>query len=109
MTTARQTIGNILGSVNSVASTLTTTFSTLEGGMLMAHELVINAQRHQKIRNAALECNFEEHLALELATERATIQNTILKQRNSDKEFGALFDTAYSEIKTSITEAKSKL
>lgn len=109
MTNARQTVASILGSVNSVASTVTTTFSAVEGSMSMLNELVTNAQRHQKIRNAALECNFEEHLALELATERATIQNTIQKQRNSDTQFAALFDTAYSEIKESISAAKSQL
>jgi hypothetical protein len=109
MTTARATVQSVLGTITSVASTITTTFGTVEGVVQMGNELVTNAQRHQKMRNAGLEAIFERRIKAELSAEQATLELTILKQRNSDPEFATLFDQAYTEVEASINEAKSRL
>lgn len=106
MTTARATVASVLGSVTSVANTITTTFGTVEGSVAMLNELVVNAQRHQKMRNAGLEAVFERRIKAELSAEQARMELTILKERNSDKQFADLFDAAYAEIESAINAVK---
>ena len=98
------TVQSLYATVSSAANTVTTTFSTIEGGVNMLNEVVQNASRHQKKRNAGHEAIFMRRLKAELSADQARLELAINQERK-DPEFAKLFDAAYSEISAAIDAA----
>jgi hypothetical protein len=98
------TLQSVYGTVGSVASTITTTFSTIEGGVQMINEVVKNAQSHQRKRNAGTEAIFIRRLKAELSADQARLELAIQQERK-DPEFAKLFDAAFAEVSAAIDAA----
>ena len=95
MSTARLTLGSILGTVNTTASTITSTLDAAGKAIGMLNNYVDNAAAHQKARIAVDNEDFIESLIREKAQERTESTLRAQKYISQSPEHASAYKEAY--------------
>ncbi len=107
MAQARVALASVLGTVDSVATSIGRTFDTVTTGVNMVHALAANAAKHQKLRHAAEESSFEERLKEEISLIDTQRQLEIRQFMAQSVEHAELFQSNFDRIQKAIDDAKS--
>lgn len=95
MATARLTLGSILSTVNTTATTVTSTVDAAGKAVGMLNAYVENAASHQKARIAVDNEDFIENLIREKAQERTESTLRVQKYINQSQEHAKAYQEAY--------------
>ena len=95
MSTARLTLGSILSTVNTTATTVTSTLDAAGKAIGMLNNYVDNAAQHQKARIAVDNEDFIESLVREKAQERTESTLRVQKYINQSQEHAEAYQEAY--------------
>lgn len=95
MSTARLTLGSILSTVNTTATTVTSTLDAAGKAVGMLNAYVDNAASHQKARIAVDNEDFIESLVREKAQERTESTLRVQKYINQSQEHAKAYQEAY--------------
>ena len=95
MSTARLTLGSILSTVNTTATTVTSTLDAAGKAVGMLNAYVDNAASHQKARIAVDNEDFIESLVREKAQERTESTLRVQKYINQSPEHAKAYQEAY--------------
>ena len=95
MSTARLTLGSILSTVNTTATTVTSTLDAAGKAIGMLNNYVDNAAQHQKARIAVDNEDFIESLVREKAQERTESTLRVQKYINQSTEHAKAYQEAY--------------
>lgn len=97
MSTTRLSFGAVLGTVQSAATTLTTTLDTVSVAVGMATSFVSQAADNQRLRQIADKEDFVENLIMEKSEQRATAhlkaEKFISKSADHAKHYGEAYKT----------------
>lgn len=97
MTTSRLAFGSILGTVQSAATTVTTSLDTVSTAVGMATAFVNQAADNQRIRQIADKEDFLESLIMEKAEQRATAhlkaQSFMAKSEQHRETYKSAYET----------------
>lgn len=94
----RLTFGAVLGSVQSAATTVTTTLDAATGAVGMLSAFVTKAADEQRIRHIADKEDFIENLILERAEHRAVAMIKANKFASKSAEHKQHFNDAYAQF-----------
>lgn len=100
--TARLTLGSVLGTINSAATSVSSVFDTTTKAINMANKYVSDAADKQRIRSIVDMHDFTEKLSEEKAMEETLRKKTILEFTSQSKDNEELFNSAYNRIKDLI-------
>lgn len=104
MTTARLTLGAVLGTVGSTANTITGVLDSINAGASMLNDYVSNAAETQRLNIKAdtkvLKKTIIERISLEQMERRINIEKTCSKS----ERHAQLYQEAYNEFKDLFTE-----
>ena len=95
MSTARLTLGSILSTVNTTATTVTSTLDAAGKAIGMLNNYVDNAAQHQKARIAVDNEDFIESLIREKAQERTESTLRVQKYISQSPEHAKAYQEAY--------------
>ena len=95
MATARLTLGSILSTVNTTATTVTSTLDAASKAVGMLNAYVENAAQHQKARIAIDNEDFIESLIREKSQERTESTLRVQKYINQSQEHAKAYQEAY--------------
>ena len=95
MSTARLTLGSILSTVNTTATTVTSTLDAAGKAVGMVNAYIDNAASHQKARIAVDNEDFIESLVREKAQERTESTLRVQKYINQSQEHAKAYQEAY--------------
>ena len=95
MSTARLTLGSILSTVNTTATTVTSTLDAAGKAVGMLNAYVENAASHQKARIAVDNEDFIESLIREKSQERTESTLRVQKYINQSQEHAKAYQEAY--------------
>ena len=96
MSTTRLSFGAVLGTVQSAATTVTTTLDAVTGAVGMANAFVIKAADEQRIRHIADKEDFIENLIMERAEARSTACLKAEKFIGKSADHARHYQSAYS-------------
>lgn len=102
--TARLTLGSVLGTVESAATSISSVFDTATKGINMANKYVSDASKKQNIRSIVDMHDFQNKLAEEKAMEETLRKKTILEFTNQSEENKNLFENAFNRINELLAE-----
>ena len=95
MATARLTLGSVLNTVNTTATTVTSTLDAASKAVGMLNAYVENAASHQKARIAIDNEDFIESLVREKAQERTESTLRVQKYISQSPEHAKAYQEAY--------------
>lgn len=95
MSTARLTLGSVLSTVNTTATTVTSTLDAAGKAVGMVNAYIDNAAQHQKARIAIDNEDFIESLVREKAQERTESTLRVQKYINQSQEHSKAYQEAY--------------
>ena len=95
MSTARLTLGSVLSTVNTTATTVTSTLDAASKAVGMLNAYVENAASHQKARIAIDNEDFIESLVREKAQERTESTLRVQKYIGQSPEHAKAYQEAY--------------
>ena len=114
MSTTRMSFGAVLGSVQSAATTITSTLDAATGAVGMLTAFVSKASDEQRVRHVADKEDFVENLIMERAEMRSIAclkaEKFITKSADHAKHYGAAYAAFEQLLRTpEELEAKGKL
>ena len=95
MSTARLTLGSVLSTVNTTATTVTSTLDAAGKAVGMVNAYIDNAASHQKARIAVDNEDFIESLIREKSQERTESTLRVQKYINQSQEHAKAYQEAY--------------
>ena len=95
MSTARLTLGSVLSTVNTTATTVTSTLDAAGKAVGMLNAYVENAAQHQKARIAVDNEDFIESLIREKSQERTESTLRVQKYISQSQEHAKAYQEAY--------------
>ena len=95
MATARLTLGSVLSTVNTTATTVTSTLDAASKAVGMLNNYVDNAAQHQKARIAVDNEDFIESLIREKSQERTESTLRVQKYIGQSQEHAKAYQEAY--------------
>ena len=107
MATARLTLGSILSTVNTTATTVTSTLDAASKAVGMLNAYVENAASHQKARIAIDNEDFIESLIREKSQERTESTLRVQKYINQSQEHAKAYQEAYETYSKLLRPASS--
>lgn len=95
--TARLTIGSVLGTVNTAALTISSTLDAAGSAVGMLNSTIDKAAREQRMRHKADLSEFKNRLIIEVSMERAQRERQVLEfcQDETNKK---LYEAAHNEL-----------
>ena len=101
--TTRLTIGSVLGTINTAATTVSSTLDAVGAGIGMLNASVTKAATEQRIRHAVDVNEFKSRLVVEVSMERAQRERAVV-DFCSDKQNEALFKKAFDELSNIVKD-----
>jgi hypothetical protein len=99
MTTARLTLGAVLGTIGSTASTVTGVLDSINTGAGMLNDYVTNAAENQRLNMKADKVVTKKTIIERMALEQMNRRIEITKICSKSKEHASLYQEAYDEFK----------
>ena len=101
--TSRMTIGALLGTVTTAATTVTSTLDTASAAVGMLNATVTKAAKEQSIRHAVDVNEFKNRLVVEVSMQRAQRERAVVTFCE-DKVNKQLYEAAHNELTALIKE-----
>ena len=98
MATARTTVGSVFGSVASIATTVTSTFETVNVALSVANSSVSTWAKTQEIRNKLNAATAQERVLIEKSREITELRMEVIKEGEANQEWKGQFDKAHSDL-----------
>ena len=106
MSTTRLSFGAVLGTVQSAATTVTTTLDTVAVAVGMATTFVTQAADNQRLRQIADKEDFVENLIMEKAEQRAISHLKAEKFVAKSSDHNRLYSAAYTKFTKLLRDPK---
>lgn len=104
MSTTRMSVSAVLGSIQSAATTVTTTLDAATGAVGMLNAFVVKAADEQRVRHIADKEDFIENLVMERAEQRATAylkaEKFVSKSAAHAKHYKSAYETFSKLLRT---------